>query len=93
MQEDNPIKESIKWLKEFGFTEEEAKNICSAIRADNAEKLWRDAPEWIEWCAKIKHDYETVVKMAAMGIITVELGESINNLKVSLRKDEEEVVA
>jgi hypothetical protein len=41
---ENPIKASIEWLIKQGFTEDEARNICSAIKADSPERLWEDAP-------------------------------------------------
>jgi len=70
----NPILESVDWLVDQGFEEDQAKNICRAIHADTPDKLWKDAPEWIEWCGKIKRNHDCIVMLAAMGAITVEVG-------------------
>jgi hypothetical protein len=86
MTDENPIEASIKYLEECGFTNTEAKNLCGAIRADSPEKLWEDAPAWIEWCAKVHFDYHCIVSLAATGALVVELGPGgIDELNVSLR--------
>lgn len=74
MQDQNPFKESIDWLIDQGFETTEATNICGAIRAKTADKLLDDAQAWIEWCGKIKREYECIVMLAAMGMITVQIG-------------------
>ncbi|MCX8016496.1 MAG: hypothetical protein N2690_01140 [Rhodocyclaceae bacterium] len=74
MDDQNPITQSIEWLVSQGFDKEQAKNICQAILADTPEKLWEDAPAWIEWCGKIKRSHDCIVMLAAMGLVTVEIG-------------------
>ena len=86
MNDDNPITASTDWLVEQGFDRKQAANICRAIRADTPEKLWEDAPAWIEWCGKVKRDYDCVVMLAAMGLTTVRIGPGgvENDLRMSL---------
>lgn len=90
-EELNPIESSIKWLMSCGFTDEEAENICTALHASSGEKLWKDAPEWIEWCGETRKNYECIVDLAAKGILTVELSEGgiadLGNLQMSLRTE------
>ena len=74
MDEQNPIKQSIAWLVEQGFDEKQATNLCRAIHAETPEKLWEDAPAWLEWCGKIKREHDCIVMLAAMGVITVQIG-------------------
>ena len=74
MDEQNPIAQSIEWLVGQGFDKEQATNICRAIQAETPEKLWEDAPAWIEWCGKVKRDHDCIVMFAAMGLITVQIG-------------------
>ena len=40
--EENPVAQSIEWLKEQGFDQKQAENICRSILAESAEKLWED---------------------------------------------------
>ena len=44
------------------------------VKADSPEKLWEDAPAWIEWCGKVKRDHDCIVMLAAMGLTTVQIG-------------------
>lgn len=91
MTADNPIAAAIAFLEDRGFTNTEARNLCAAIRADSAEKLWDAAPLWIEWCAKIKLDYDCIVSLAAQGILRVEIGPGgIEDLLISLNTPDTE---
>ncbi|MFZ5884311.1 MAG: hypothetical protein ACOYYI_11070 [Chloroflexota bacterium] len=87
----NPIQSSIEWLIDQGFDKKQATNICRAIRADCPEKLWEDAPAWIEWCGKIKREYDCIVQLAAMGIIYVEIGPGgvEDDLRIGLKNEVE----
>lgn len=95
MNETNPVKASIDWLIEQGFDEDQATNICRAIRADSPEKLWEDAPAWIEWCGKIKREHDCIVQLAAMGLIYVEIGPGgvEDDLRIGLKVGQEQVNA
>jgi hypothetical protein len=86
MDEKDPIEASIDWLTKQGFTRDEARNLCRAIRASSPEKLWADAPLWLEWCGKIKQEHDCIVMLAAMGMIFVEIGPGgIEDLRLGLK--------
>lgn len=74
-QEINPVHASIAWLVDMGFTEQEARNLCKAIRADSPEKLMRHAGAWLEWCGKIKREHDCIVMLAASGMLRVSFGD------------------
>ena len=86
MEDKNPITASIDWLVAQGFDRKQATNICKAIMADSPEKLWEDAPAWIEWCGKVKRDHDCIVMLAAMGLTTVRMGPGgvENDLRMAL---------
>lgn len=88
MEDKNPISASIDWLIDQGFDRKQATNICKAINADNPEKLWEDAPAWIEWCGKVKRVHDCIVMLAAMGLTTVRIGPGgvENDLRMGLVK-------
>lgn len=69
----NPVKESIRWLTEMGWTEKEARNIAGALRGKTQEALWEAAPLWLEWAGEMRRSYECILQLAAMGLLTVEL--------------------
>jgi len=69
----NPVKESIRWLTEIGWTEKEAQNIVGALRGKTQEALWEAAPLWLEWAGEMKRSHECILQLAAMGVLTVEL--------------------
>ena len=69
----NPVKESIRWLTEMGWTEKEAQNIAGALRGKTREALWEAAPLWLEWAGEMRRSYECILQLAAMGLLTVEL--------------------
>lgn len=69
----NPVKESIVWLVEMGWTKTQAENIVSALRGKSPEALWDAAPRWIEWAGEMRRAYECILQLAAMGVLTVEL--------------------
>lgn len=69
----NPVKESIRWLTEMGWTEKEAQNIAGALRGKSQEALWEAAPLWLEWAGEMRRSYECILQLAAMGLLTVEL--------------------
>ena len=69
----NPVKESIRWLTEMGWTEKEAQNIAGALRGKTQEALWEAAPLWLEWAGEMSRSYECILQLAAMGLLTVEL--------------------
>ncbi len=67
----NPIKESINYLTECGYTEEAAKNLISALQTDDPETLWALAPKWIEHVGEHKKYQHCVLDLIAMGLMTV----------------------
>ena len=69
----NPVKESIRWLTEMGWTAKEAQNIAGALRGKTQEALWEAAPLWLEWAGEMRRSYECILQLAAMGLLTVEL--------------------
>lgn len=74
--EANPIKESIKWLVECGWTEDEARNLCAAIKSDvSGEHLWEIAPKWIEHCGESMKYVKTMLGTVATGLVNVTQGE------------------
>lgn len=76
MNDLNPIEWSKKYLVDHGFTPDEAKNLLQAITDKSPERLFTEsAPKWIEWCAKRKLEYDTVIMGAAQGFITVSYDE------------------
>ncbi len=60
MNDNNPITASIDWLVGQGFDRKQAANICRAIKADTPEKLWQDAPAWIEWSSGVARSNATM---------------------------------
>lgn len=54
MSNEDPIKASIAYLEETGWTKEQAKNLLSSLTADTAEGLWELAPQWVEYCGNAK---------------------------------------
>ena len=90
--EENPVAQSIEWLKEQGFDQKQAENICRSILAESAEKLWEDAPAWIEWCGKVKREHDCIVMLAAMGLITVRIGPGgvENDLCIMMKPEQQE---
>lgn len=69
----NPVKESIRWLTEAGWSEKEALNIVCALRGKSPEALLETTPIWLEWCGEIKRNHDCIEQLAAIGIVTVEL--------------------
>ena len=47
----NPVKESIRWLTEMGWTEKEAQNIAGALRGKTQEALWEQINGADSWSA------------------------------------------
>ena len=67
----NPISESIAYLEECGWSREQAQNLCRAIQADSAEKLWELAPKWIEHCGQSMKYVHAMLGVVATGVIKV----------------------
>lgn len=71
MNNDNPIKSSINYLVECGWSEDEAKNLIRAIHDKNPDRLWEIAPQWIQHCGEKKMYVTGVLESVAMGLIAV----------------------
>lgn len=73
----NPIEKSIKWLVECGWSEDQARNLCRAIKSDKSpEHLWEVAPQWIEHCGDSMRYVHAMLGVAAMGLVDVSLGDN-----------------
>ncbi len=73
----NPIKKSIDYLVECGWTKAEAENLCAAITSDKSgEHLWEIAPKWIEHCGDVKTYVESMLGLVAQGLISVSEGQN-----------------
>ncbi|CAK0763772.1 hypothetical protein CCP4SC76_390008 [Gammaproteobacteria bacterium] len=90
MNEQNPITASIEWLCDQGFSQKEATNLVQALRADNPEELWNNAPKWIEWCGKIKKEHDCIVMLVAQGFIHVYWNDDTDKMQLSLAINENE---
>jgi hypothetical protein len=75
MTNEDPIKQSIKWLVECGWEKKEAINLAAAIKADTPEKLWEVAPLWLEHCGESMRYVNDMLGSVAMGLINVTQGE------------------
>jgi hypothetical protein len=71
----NPIEESIEYLINCGYTEDQAKNLISALQADTPEILWDIAPKWIEHVGEHKKYQHCILDLVAMQMMTVSLDE------------------
>ncbi|CAK0780951.1 hypothetical protein CCP4SC76_7640020 [Gammaproteobacteria bacterium] len=70
-EHENPVTRSIKWLQDQGFSEKEATNLVRTVRSDSPERLWKDAPDWIEWCGKIKREHDCAIMLAAHVLVAI----------------------
>jgi hypothetical protein len=68
--DENPIKESINYLVNAGWSKEEAKNLIKALYHEDAKTLWDFAPEWIELVADAKKNL-AMYDLVAKGIVNV----------------------
>ena len=69
--EQNPITESIKYLVECGWTEDQAKNLMRAIHDKSGERLWEVAPLWIEHCGQCMKYVNGMLGTVALGLVGV----------------------
>ena len=72
---DDPIKSSIKYLIDSGWTEDQAKNLIRAVKDEDPDRLWEIAPEWIQHCGEKKFYVHGMLESVAMGLITVTKGD------------------
>lgn len=72
---ENPITESIKYLVDCGWSEDEAKNLIRAIRDKSGERLWEVAPLWIQHCGECKKYVDGLLGTVATGLVSVTRGE------------------
>lgn len=74
---DDPIKQSVAYLVECGWSEDQAKNLIRAVKSDkSAEHLWEIAPQWIEHCGERMHYVKGVLESVAMGLVDVRIDEN-----------------
>ena len=73
--EENPIQESIKYLVECGWTEDQAKNLIRAIYDKSADRLWEIAPQWIEHCGQCMKYVDGMLGTVALGLVKVSKSE------------------
>lgn len=69
--EQNPITESIKYLVECGWTEDQSKNLMRAIHDKSGERLWEFAPLWIEHCGQCMKYVNGMLGTVALGLVGV----------------------
>lgn len=73
---DDPIKQSVAYLVECGWSEDQAKNLIRAVKSDrSAEHLWEIAPKWIEHCGERMSYVKGVLESVAMGLVDVHIDE------------------
>lgn len=71
---DDPIKQSVAYLVECGWSEDQAKNLIRAVKSDkSAEHLWEIAPQWIEHCGERMGYVKGVLESVAMGLVDVRI--------------------
>lgn len=74
LTDDNPIKQSITYLVECGWSEEQAKNLIRAVKSDKSgEHLWEIAPQWIEHCGERMRYVKGVLESVALGLVDVHM--------------------
>lgn len=73
--EENPITESINYLVECGWSEDQAKNLIRAIHDKSGERLWEVAPKWIEHCGECMKYVNGMLGTVALGLVKVSRGE------------------
>lgn len=66
----NPIKESLAYLEECGWSATEARNLLRAIHDSDGERLWAMAPRWIEEVGEAKRRLG-LYEIVASGLATV----------------------
>lgn len=72
----DPIQGSIDYLVECGWSKEQAKNLCRAIKSDkSAEHLWEVAPKWIEHCGESMKYVHAMLGVVATGVVDVHLSD------------------
>jgi hypothetical protein len=73
--DENPIEESIKYLVDCGWSEDQAENLIKAIYDKSGERLWEMAPLWIEHCGECMKYVHGMLGAVAIGLIKVTRGE------------------
>ena len=73
--EENPLTESINYLVECGWSEDQAKNLIRAIHDKSGERLWEVAPKWIEHCGECMKYVNGMLGTVALGLVKVSRGE------------------
>lgn len=70
----DPIKHSITYLVDCGWSEEQAKNLIRAVKSDKSgEHLWEIAPQWIEHCGESMRYLKGVLESVALGLVDVRM--------------------
>lgn len=69
--DENPVKQSFKWLVECGWTEQQARHLIEALRCDTPEKLGEIAGPWLQMCGDAKR-HMTILECVAMGVVRVD---------------------
>lgn len=72
--EENPIKSSINYLIDCGWTKEQATNLVKAIHDESPERLWEVAPEWVEHCGECMKYVNGMLGTVALGLVNVRKG-------------------
>lgn len=67
---DNPITSAIAALVKSGWTDDEAKRLLRALRADSPEALVDIADQWIQHCIDVRASM-SLLECVAMGPIVV----------------------
>ncbi len=82
---------AIRQLEHAGFTTQEATNLIRSLRSTNPNALIEHAPKWISWCAHVRECYETIIDLAAKGVITVQWADNPGDMLLSLNTQSEDV--
>ena len=68
--EQNPVEQAIEYLEECGWTDEEARNLLSALYHEDQEKFLDSLPEWIKHVGEAKA-YMAMLETISMGFVDV----------------------
>lgn len=89
MMRQNVMENSIVYLKDCGYTEDEAKNLISALRSESKEKLLNDIESWIKHVGEHKKYQTCLLDLVAIGCLNVDGRDSEGNWLFSLKKGDE----
>lgn len=71
-EHDDPIAESIRLLRNAGWTKTEAKNLLRGVRASSPDELAKILPAWVEHCVEKMAYVNAILKPVAIGVVLVQ---------------------